>query len=105
MPCWITCSSTSGSMLPPESTATAGVANRRGCSSSAATAAAPAGAPRRLHPDHCDVRALALDRGGYPAEQPAPTGAHQHRGHVRHLLQDLQADGALTGDDVRMVER
>ena len=43
MPCRITCPSTSGSTLPPESTATTGVGNRRGCSSSAATAAAPAG--------------------------------------------------------------
>ena len=43
MPCRITLPSSSGSMLPPESTATAGVSNAVGLSRSAATAAAPAG--------------------------------------------------------------
>ena len=175
-PCWITCSSTSGSMLPPESTATTGGANRRGCSISAATAAAPAGsttsfarsrqcssardsassstvtivvdqrgdlrerhvarppdrdavgegahrraartgAPRGqrrrprgrllgLHPDDPHVRSQAFTRRRDAAEQAAAAGRGPAPSRTSgHLLEDLQPDGALPGDDVDVVER
>ena len=38
-------------------------------------------------------------------EQPAAAGAHDDRLDVGHLLEDLQADRALPGDDVVVVER
>ena len=63
-----------------------------------------AAAPARLHPDDRDVRAQRLHRGGDAAEQAAAADADQHRAHVRHLLEDLQPDGALPGDDVDVVE-
>ena len=48
MPCRITRISSSGSMLPPDSTATIGPSKSCGESSSAATAAAPAGSTTTL---------------------------------------------------------
>ena len=48
MPCWTTLSSSTGSMLPPEMTATTGGANAAGSASTAATAATPAGSTTSL---------------------------------------------------------
>ena len=45
-----------------------------------------------------------LHRGGDPGDQPAAAGARRRRWHVRALLEQLQAHGALPGDDVGVVE-
>ena len=57
-----------------------------------------------LHADdpHAGVRRRAARDA---AEQAAAAGRDEHRRHVRALLDDLQPDGALAGDDVGVVER
>ena len=64
-----------------------------------------AAAPVGLDPDHADVGAQRLDRDRHAGQQAAPAGGHQHGLHLGHLLEDLQAHGALPGDDVGVVER
>ena len=58
-----------------------------------------------LHADHPDVGRQRLDRDRDAGEQPAAAGADDDGAHVRALLEDLQADRALPGDDVGVVER
>ena len=59
---------------------------------------------RRLHSDDADVGAHRLDGDGDPGEQSAAAGADDDRLHVGPLLEDLEADRALTRDDVHVVE-
>ena len=173
-PCRITLLSSSGSMLPPDSTATAGVSKpvglssmrgdrgraggldhhawRARCSASRAresdssetvttsstwsrTAAKvmspgrptampsaivcidssgdrlPRGQRARvgggalgLHADHAYVGAQRLDRDRDAGQQPAAAGRHQHGAYVGRLLEHLEAERALAGDDVDVVE-
>ena len=64
-------------------------------------AAAPAACtPTTRTSGRCAFTATAM-----PGQQPAAAGADHDRAHLRALLQDLQADRALPGDDVRVVER
>ena len=71
----------------------------------AASEAGNAAAPRGLRADDPHVGPQRLDRGRDPGDQPAAAGAHDDRAHVGALLEELQADRALAGDDVRVVER
>ena len=57
-----------------------------------------------LDPDQADLRTLLLDHCRDAGHQPAAAHAHQHRLDGWQLLQQLQADGALTGNDVLVVE-
>ena len=57
-----------------------------------------------LHADDADVGPLGLDRQRDAGEQAAATGRDQHGLDLGRLLEDLQADGALPGDDVGVVE-
>ena len=45
-----------------------------------------------------------LDGAGHAGDQSAAADGHQNRVHVAHFVHDLQTDGALTGDDVLIVE-
>src|ERR687894_549852 len=125
MPCCTTLSSSTGSMLPPETTATTGGGNAAGSASTAATAAAPAGSTTSLARSRQKSRprersssltvrtsstrsrtwANVCSPGAPPAPHPPPAGAHDDRGHVGALVDQLQPDRALAGDDVRVVER
>ena len=58
-----------------------------------------------LHGDDPDVGTAGLDRGRDPAEQPPAPGADDDGGDVRALVEDLQADRALAGDHVGVLER
>ena len=60
--------------------------------------------PRPARPTTRDVGTQRLDRGGDAGEQPAAAGRHDDGPDVGALLEDLQADGALPGDDVGVVE-
>ena len=57
-----------------------------------------------LHADHAYVGAQRLDRDRDPGQQPAAAGGHQHGAYVGRLLEDLEAERALPGDDVDVVE-
>ena len=72
----------------------------------AASDAGHAAAPCGLHPDHPRRRAgSALTATAMPAIRPPPPVHDHDRAHVRALLEDLQPDRALAGDDVGVVER
>ena len=58
-----------------------------------------------LHADHADRRAAALAATAMPGGQAAAADRHHDRAHLRALLDDLQADRALAGDHVRVLER
>ena len=59
----------------------------------------------RLYADDPDLGAQRLHRDRDAGQQSAAAGRHQHGLHVGRLLDDLQADGALSGHDVEVVER
>ena len=61
--------------------------------------------PRRLDAHDPAVRLQLLHRKGDAADETAAPDGHHDLLHVRQLLQDLQADGALAGDHQRVVER
>ena len=52
-----------------------------------------------------DARPELLDRGRHAGAQAAATHRHEHRAHVGQVFDDLEADGALPGDDARVIER
>src|SRR5690348_7119892 len=128
MPCRMTFDRSTGSMLPPDSTATTGGSKAVGSSISAATAAAPAGSTTslarsrqsdrvaglqrarkrrcagRLDGHDLDVWSQRADGHGDPRHQSAATCRHNDRLDLGALLEQLEADGALAGDDVGMVE-
>jgi hypothetical protein len=58
-----------------------------------------------LDADHLDVRLGALDRDRHAGAQPAAADGHDDLGQVRHVLEQFEAERALTGDDVGIVER
>lgn len=62
------------------------------------------GGARRLHADDPHVGAQRLDRDGDARREPAPADADDDGAYLGALFEDLQADGALARDDVRVVE-
>ena len=60
--------------------------------------------PRRLDADNPAVRLPLLHGVGHAADEPAAADGDHHLLHLRQLFQDFQADGALPGDDERVVE-
>ena len=58
-----------------------------------------------LDAHHPNVRAQALDRGRDTACQPAAADRHQHETRRRQVLDDLESDRALAGDDPAVIER
>src|SRR5690606_29414653 len=67
------------------------------------------GRVRRLHPDDphpaAQLRLELPERRGDPRDEPAAADRHDDVGHIRHLLEDLEGEPALTGHDIRVVER
>ena len=60
---------------------------------------------RGLDADDAHVRDVAPSaRAPMPADQTAAADRDQHRIEVGHLLEQLEADRALAGDDTRVVE-
>ncbi len=58
----------------------------------------------RLHADDFDVRAQLLDIGRHPGNQPAAANGQENgMNRLVVLTQDFHADGALPGDDIRVV--
>ena len=57
----------------------------------------------RLHADHGDLGVQGLDRHRDAGRQPAAAHRHHHGAHLRALLDDLEAERALAGHDVRVV--
>ncbi len=72
-----------------------------------------AGVHRRLHfccarwfdADDEHIGPRLFDRGRDAGDQASTADGHEHRGYVRSLLEDLEASGALTGDDPLVIER
>jgi len=58
-----------------------------------------------FHTDHGDLRAQRLHRGGHPGDQSAASHRGQDDLDVGYVFDDLQPDGALPGDHVRVVVR
>ena len=59
----------------------------------------------RLHADHAHVGAQRLDRGRDAGDEASASGGYDDRLDFGALLDDLEAAGALAGDDVDVVER
>ena len=59
----------------------------------------------RLHADDLHVGAHGLDRHGHAADESAAADGNDDLLHVGHLVENLKADRALTGDDIGIVER
>ena len=59
---------------------------------------------RRLDADNLDIRAHGLYRRGDTADQSAASDGDDDLFHIRHLLQDLQTDGSLSRNDIRIIE-
>ena len=68
-------------------------------------AAVHTGGTLGLYTVHLDLRAQGLDSKGNAGDQSAAANGDDHCVHVCHLIQNFQTDGALTGDDVFIVER
>ena len=58
-----------------------------------------------LDADHPDVGSERLHRGRDAAGQPTATDRHEDERDIRQVLDDLETDRALTGDDPVVVER
>ena len=63
------------------------------------------GRPGCLDADHAHVRTQRLDGDRDTGDQAAATRGYDDGGGVGHLLDDLEPEGALAGDDVAVVER
>ena len=63
------------------------------------------GGQLRLDADHACLRPERLDRDGDAARQPAAADRHEDRREVRQVLDHLEPDRALPGDDPVVVER
>ena len=63
------------------------------------------GAPSGSTPKTWVVGANALDRCSNARDQPPASDRHDYSGGVRQIFHDLEADGALTCDDIRIVKR
>jgi hypothetical protein len=58
-----------------------------------------------LDPDHTHPGATQFDGRRDPTDQPAAAYGHEHRLHVRQVLQDLRPDGPLSGHKDLVVVR
>ena len=58
-----------------------------------------------LHADDLDLGPRGLHRDGDAAREPAAADRHDDLGQVGDVLQQLEAERALAGDDVGVVER
>ena len=62
-----------------------------------------------LHADDpnlaAELRGALLQHGGHARDEPAAADRHDDGGEVGHLLEHLEAQGALAGDDVGVIER
>ena len=56
-----------------------------------------------LDAEHLHLGPAGLDRGRHAGAEPAAADRDQHHLDVGQVLEDLEADGALAGDDVAMV--
>src|SRR2546425_7531063 len=61
-------------------------------------------AVRRFDADYANSWVVALDGHRYPGDQPAPADRHDHRVDVGPVLHDLQAESALSGDELLIIE-
>ena len=61
--------------------------------------------PDRLDAVDPDARPPLLERGRHPRDQPAAADADDGHVDVGQVLEDLEADRAVAGDDERVVER
>ncbi len=59
---------------------------------------------RRLHPENLNLRVRLFQRAGDAADQPAAADRNDDRFEVGMLLDELQADSALSGDDGIVIE-
>ena len=59
---------------------------------------------RRLHSNDANCRIVGLHRDGDAAHQPAAAHRNHHGFHIRQLLNQFQANGALPRDDGVVVE-
>lgn len=57
-----------------------------------------------LNADHADAGIGFLEGTGDSADESAAPNGHDHGFNIRHLLEQFEADGALAGDDFRVVE-
>ena len=64
-----------------------------------------AGSACRLHAVHLDARIQRFDGERHAGDESAAAHRHDHRVHIRQLLQHFQTDGALSGDDIFVIER
>ena len=46
-----------------------------------------------------------LERGGHAGEEAAPAAADEDDVHLGEVVEDLEAEGAVPGDEVEVVER
>jgi hypothetical protein len=60
---------------------------------------------RGLHSDHPDLRRQKVHRRGNSGDQTSTAGRHHDGCDIPNLVQDLQPDGGLAGDDVGVIER
>ena len=58
----------------------------------------------RLHANDFYLGTQLLDGAGHAGDQTAPANRHDHSFQLRALLEQLEADGALPGDDGDVVE-
>ena len=58
----------------------------------------------RLDADHANLGVGLFERAGDAADEPAAADGNDHGFQVGNLFQQFQADGALAGDDLRVVE-
>ena len=63
------------------------------------------GAPSGSTPMTRTCGARCLIAAATPDDKPAAADFHEHRRHIRTLIEDLEPDGPLPGDDHRMIER
>ncbi len=63
------------------------------------------GRPHGLDADDAHRRADRLGGGGHSGDEPAAADRHQQQIDLRHLLEDLEADRRLAGNDCRIGER
>jgi hypothetical protein len=59
----------------------------------------------RLHADHARLKDQGLHGHGHAGGEAAAAERHHHEAHLGAVLDDLEPRGALTRDDLRVVER
>ena len=68
-------------------------------------AAVHTGGTLGLYAVHLDLRPQGLDGKGDAGDQSAAAHRHHHSVHIRQLVEDLQANGSLPGDDLLVIVR